>query len=226
MRLDEYGFIERVKLCIELIQSIQDKITPEELNQYLQGVSEEYFTTKEFLSKVVDMLQVTNDGFVLEMQELYNLSEQVREAISLKNIGESIELTTQKVAEATISKKEFMEALAQFLTQNATFRRLLYAYSNTAVKEEIKKLDFNNIVIEIVKENADAIANLVMTKTKMIECEALAALFVTQQVELRQLMRYGIIIGDGFFHLQEIPKWDGNYNGIPDKDEQQGVNNG
>lgn len=183
INLDRYGFIKSVNMCIELLQEFGDKLTPEQLDEFLGEHTKEYMSSQEFIGLVVEAVIKGGDEFFDKMNALYEIKDEILKVIEPKNLIEIIEGQAQKVCEELVMQDSYINKLAEFCLSQARFRDYLFAYTKDVVREAISKMDIEIIVSDIVKENAEKYAQYLLETTKQKQLMAEASLFVIQTIE-------------------------------------------
>lgn len=203
--LKRYGFIQSVNLCISLLEEFGSKINPELLKEYLGEQTRVYMNSNDFLRAVVSAVQEGGDDFLTKMQELYAIKDEILRVIEPQSLIDIIEGEAQKVCEAKLVEEGYVEKLAEFVLSEARFRDYLYAYTKKVITDEIAKLNVEAIVSELVKENADKYAQVLLEGTKQKQLHAEASLFVIQQIEKLCLIRHTERFDPNRIHQQVIP---------------------
>lgn len=205
--LNQYGFIKSVNLCITLLQEFGNKITPEQLDEFLGNHTKIYMSSDEFLSLVVNSVIKGGDDFVEKMNALFEVKDQILETINAQNIINIIEGKTQMVCEELLMEDSYIVKLADFCLAQSRFRDFLYAYTKDQVADAISKMDLSKVIVDIVKTNADEYAKLLLFSTKQSQLKAEASLFCIQSIEkLVSAMYKGVIYDPDYLHPQGTPK--------------------
>lgn len=208
--LKQYGFIQSVNLCITLLEEFGSKLTPEQLDKYLGEQTKIYMSSQEFLALVVDAVEKGGGAFFEKMNELYGIREEILKVIDPENLIPLIEGEAQKVCESLVVEEAYIKKLADFCLASPRFRDYMYAYTKQAVALEIKKMDLGAVVTEIVSENADKYAELLLFSTKQKQLMAEASLFNIQSIEkLVYSMYSGVIFDPDYLHPQGQEKQGG-----------------
>lgn len=181
--LEQYGFIKSVNLCITLLQEFGNKLTPEQLDEFLGEHTREYMSSQEFIGIVVEAVIKGGDDFFDKMNQLYEVKDEILAVIEPSNLIDIIEGQAQKVCESILIDPNYIQRLAAFCLAQDRFRDFLYAYTKDVVRQAIEDLDIEVIVSEIVKKNADIYAQYLLEKTKQKQLMAEASLFVIQTIE-------------------------------------------
>lgn len=205
MSLEQNGFVRAVNQCIQLLNEFGNKITPQLLKQYLGEETRTYMNSEDFLRAVIDVVVQGGDDFVSKIQELYSLKEQIEEGTSPQKIAEIVESKTQEITKEEISQEEFIQKLSEFVLSKEQFRDFLFAYTKKGVGDAIEGLDLEVVVSEIVKENADKYAQLLLSSTYQKQACAEASLLVIQQTEKYCLSKCSEIFDTDKIHIQNYP---------------------
>lgn len=201
--LEKYGFIKSVNLCITLLEEFGSKLTPEQLDNYLGEHTKQYMSSQEFLALVVEAVEKGGGVFFEKMNELYGIREEILKVIDPENLIPLIEGQAQKVSEELMLEDGYIEKLAEFCLASPRFRDYMYSYTKQAVAEEIKKMDIGEVVTNLVKENADEYAKLLLFSTKQSQLLAEASLFNIQSIEKLVCAKYrGVIYDEDYIHPQ------------------------
>lgn len=206
MSLEQNGFIRSVNQCIELLRAYGDKITPTLLKQYLGEETRAYMSSNDFLRAVIDAIISGGSDFVSKIEELYELKEQIEEGTSTQKITEIVENKTQEIAQEQVSQEEFIQRLSDFILGTEQFRDFLFAYTKKSIEDSIENLDLNVVVSELVKENADKYAQLLLSKTYQKQIMTEASFLVIQQIEKYCLSKCTSIFDPNKLHPQFTPK--------------------
>lgn len=203
VNLQQYGFIKSVNLCIELLQEFGNKLTPEQLDAFLGEHTKMYMSSQEFLGIVVNAVISGGNDFFQKMNELYKIKDQVLETISPQNLISIIEGRTQRVCEELVMQDEYITKLADFCLAQSRFRDFLYAYTKEEVSKAIQTMDLSNVIVDIVKSNADEYAKMLLFSTKQSQLKVEASLFCIQSIEkLVASMYRGVIYDPDYIHPQ------------------------
>lgn len=206
VNLEQYGFIQSVNVCIELLREFGDKVTPEKLDIFLGKHTKEYMNSREFLSEVVSSVINGGSSFLQKMEELYKVKDEVINIINANNIHHFLEAVSHEEFQKLMNENHFLEKLAWFCLEAPRFRDFIHAYTKAEVGKAIINLDLKAMIMDIIRPNADEFAKLVLDNTKKIQAQAEASLLVIQTIEQYCIIKQRCWVDPDSLHHQNYPK--------------------